>query len=149
MRAVHKHLGEAPAGAAADHALQRVRAHADGQRWSEMFELLYGNAGIALGALHAGDLELAVLAVTPYLQTADPTPDGVNWAVRPGPARSHHIAHGTLGIVYALAAVSASTGRAELLDVALAGASDVVARHEGSPRLVIAWTAWCWPRLAR
>ncbi|MDQ2881016.1 MAG: hypothetical protein M3Y48_07115 [Actinomycetota bacterium] len=29
-----------------------------------MFELLAGNAGIALGALPAGDVELAVLAVT-------------------------------------------------------------------------------------
>jgi hypothetical protein len=98
-----------------------------------MFELLAGNAGIALGALHAGDIELAVLAVTPYLQTADPTPGGVNWAVRPSSARSHHIAHGTLGIVYALVAVAAATGRAELLDVALAGASDVVARNEAGP----------------
>jgi hypothetical protein len=133
LRAVSDHLGDAPAGAAADRALDRVRAHFDGQRWSGMFELLYGNAGIALGALHAGDIELALVAVTPYLHTADPTPGGVNWAVRPTPARSHHIAHGTLGIVYALAAVAAATGRTELLEVALAGASDVVARHEGEP----------------
>jgi hypothetical protein len=49
-----------------------VRAHFDGQRWSEMFELLYGNAGIALGALHAGDIELALVAVTPYLDTRGP-----------------------------------------------------------------------------
>jgi hypothetical protein len=133
LRAVSDHLGDTPAGAAADRALDRVRAHFDGQRWSGMFELLYGNAGIALGALHAGDIELALVAVTPYLHTADPTPGGVNWAVRPTPARSHHIAHGTLGIVYALAAVAAATGRTELLEVALAGASDVVARHEGEP----------------
>jgi len=133
LRAVHNRLGDAPAGAAADHALDRVRAHFDGQRWGDMFELLAGNAGIALGALHAGDVELAVLAVTPYLQTADPTPGGVNWAVRPSPARSHHIAHGTLGIVYALAAVAATTRRAELLEAALAGASDVVARNEAEP----------------
>ena len=133
LRAVHDRLGDAPAGAAADHALDRVRAHFDGQRWGDMFELLAGNAGIALGALHAGDVELAVLAVTPYLQTADPTPGGVNWAVRPSPARSHHIAHGTLGIVYALAAVAATTRRAELLEAALAGASDVVARNEAEP----------------
>ncbi|HEY6422519.1 MAG TPA: lanthionine synthetase LanC family protein [Pseudonocardiaceae bacterium] len=133
LRAVHERLGDAGAGDAADHALDRVRAHFDGQRWSPMFELLAGNAGIALGALHASDVELAVLAVTPYLQTADPTPGGVNWAVRPSPARSHHIAHGTLGIVYALAAVAAATERAELLEVALAGASDVTARNEAQP----------------
>jgi hypothetical protein len=91
--------------AAADRALGRVRDRFDGQRWNEMFELFMGNAGIGLGALHAGDLDLAVTAVAPYLTTADPTAWGVNWAVRPSPARSHHIAHGTLGIVYALASV--------------------------------------------
>ncbi len=53
-----------------------------------MFELLFGNAGIGLGALAAGDVELAVAAVTPYLSTADPTAHGVNWPVRPTPARS-------------------------------------------------------------
>ena len=96
--------------AAADRALTRVRSRFDGQRWSEMFELLMGNAGIGLGALHAGDLDLAVMAVSPYLTTADRTPSGVNWAVRPAPARSHHIAHGTLGIVYALASIGDAAG---------------------------------------
>jgi hypothetical protein len=52
-----------------------------------MFELLGGNAGIALGA------------------------------------RSHHIAHGTLGIAYALAAVGAAAGRRDLIELALAGPS--------------------------
>jgi len=49
--------------AAAAQALNRVRDRFDGQRWNEMFELFMGNAGIGLGALHAGDLDLAVLAV--------------------------------------------------------------------------------------
>jgi hypothetical protein len=98
-----------------------------------MFELLGGNAGIALAALYAGDVELAVLAAEPYLRSADPTPGGVNWAVRPGPARSHHIAHGTLGIVYALAAVGAAAGRRDLTELALAGAADVVTRDEEGP----------------
>ncbi|HET9257872.1 MAG TPA: hypothetical protein VFO16_22095 [Pseudonocardiaceae bacterium] len=114
-------------------ALDRVHAHFDGQRWSEMFELLGGNAGIALGAPPAGDTELAVLAVTPYLRTADPTPNGVNWAVRLSPARSHHIAHGTLGLVYAQTSVAVTTGHAELLGMALAGVADVVARNEAGP----------------
>jgi hypothetical protein len=98
-----------------------------------MFELLAGNAGIALGALQAGDTGLALLAVEPYLLTADPTPGGVNWAVRPSPPRSHHLAHGTLGIVYALAAVGAATGRDDLAGLARAGAADVVARNEAGP----------------
>jgi hypothetical protein len=114
----------------ADRALDRVRDRFDGQRWNEMFELFMGNAGIALGALHAGDLDLAVVAVTPYLTTADRTPGGVNWPVRPSPARSHHIAHGTLGIVYALAAVGHAAGRQDMVDMALAGAADVVSRND-------------------
>jgi hypothetical protein len=133
LRAVHAQLGDAPAGLAAARALDRVRSRFDGQRWGEMFELLGGNAGIALGALHAGDAGLAVLAAEPYLRTADPTPGGVNWAVRPSPPRSHHIAHGTLGIVYALAAVGAAAGRPDLTELALAGAADVVARNEAGP----------------
>ncbi|HZX03394.1 lanthionine synthetase LanC family protein [Kribbella sp.] len=120
-------LGDA---AAAQRALDRVRDQFDGQRWNEMFELLVGNAGIGLGALQAGDLDLAVTAVTPYLSTADKTPYGVNWAVRPSPARSHHIAHGTLGIVHALAAVGRAAGRDDLIELALEGAADVAGRNE-------------------
>jgi len=102
-------------------------------RWEHWTGLLARRGpGIALGALHAGDVELAVLAVTPYLQTADPTPGGVNWVVRSSPARSHHIAHGTLGIAYVLA-VGAATGYRELTELAVAGAADVVARDEAGP----------------
>ena len=119
--------------AAADRALDRIRRRFDGQRWNEMFELFMGNAGIGLGALHAGDLDLAVMAVAPYLTSADRTPWGVNWAVRPSPARSHHIAHGTLGIVHALAAVGEAAGRQDMIEMALAGASDVAGRNEAGP----------------
>lgn len=117
----------------ADRALARVRASRHGERWNDMFELLVGNAGIALGALHAGDVELAVTAVTPYLTAADRTAHGVNWAVRPSPPRSHHLAHGTLGIVIALAQVGAAAGRHDLVELALAGAADVVGRNEAGP----------------
>ena len=98
-----------------------------------MFELFVGNAGIGLGALYAGDLELAVTAVTPYMTTADRTSYGVNWPVRPSPARSHHLAHGTLGIVFALAAVGDAADRQDLVELALAGAADVVGRNEAGP----------------
>ncbi|MHB1595533.1 MAG: lanthionine synthetase LanC family protein [Streptosporangiaceae bacterium] len=123
-------LGRHPA---ADRALGLVRARFDGQRWNEMFELLMGNAGIGLGALHAGDLDLAVMAVEPYLTSADPTAHGVNWAVRPSPPRSHHVAHGTLGIALALATVGHTAGRADMIELALAGAADVVGRNEAGP----------------
>jgi len=115
---------------AADLALARTRDRFDGQRWNDMFELFVGNAGIGLAALIAGDPELAIGAVTPYLAAADRTRCGVNWKVRPSPARSHHIAHGTLGIVYALASVGDAVGRDDMVELALAGAADVVSRNE-------------------
>ncbi|GAA1655635.1 hypothetical protein J3R03_003570 [Actinoplanes couchii] len=133
LQAVHTRLGDPTAERAATRALDHVRKRFDGQRWGPMFELLFGNAGIALGALHTANLDLAVLAAEPYLITADPTPGGVNWPVRPSPPRSHHIAHGTLGIVHALAAVGAATTRTDLTDLALAGAADVITRNEAGP----------------
>lgn len=118
---------------AARGALRRVATRREGDRWGPMFELLSGNAGIGLAALSSGDLDLAVSAVTPYVQSAIRTEHGVNWAVRPTPPRSHHIAHGTLGIVYALASIGHAADRPELVDLALAGAADVVGRNEAGP----------------
>ncbi len=118
---------------AADRALAIVRDRFDGTRWNGMFELLMGNAGIALGALHAGDVGLAVSALEPYLSCADPTAHGVNWAVRPSPPRSHHMAHGTLGIAYALAEVGRSAGRIDMIDLAILGANDVASRNDLGP----------------
>ena len=43
------------------------------------------------------------------------------------------MAHGTLGIAYALAAVGAAAGRGDLIEMALAGAADVVSRDEAGP----------------
>ncbi|MFF8974772.1 lanthionine synthetase LanC family protein [Streptomyces sp. NPDC014995] len=134
LRAVHRELGDGAAGAAAGRALARVRSRFDGTRWGELFELMGGNAGIGLGALALGDPELAVLALEPYARTAEATAAGVQWAHRPGVrARLHHVSHGTLGIVYGLAAVGAATGRTDLVDLARAGAADVVARDEAGP----------------
>ncbi|MFB7493361.1 lanthionine synthetase LanC family protein [Streptomyces sp. NPDC056161] len=135
LRAVHDTLGDPAADAAADRALTHVRSRFDGTRWGDLFELMGGNAGIGLGALVAGDAELAVLAMEPYLRTAEQTPAGVHWAHRTGvDSRLHHISHGTLGIVLALARVGHATGRADLLELALAGAADIVARDEAGPR---------------
>lgn len=72
LRAVHHRLGDPASGTAATRALNRVRQGFDGRRWGPMFELLFGNAGIALGALHAGGLDLAVLAVEPYRENGGP-----------------------------------------------------------------------------
>jgi lantibiotic modifying enzyme len=134
LRAVHSLLGDRAADRTAGRALDLVRSRLDGERWGDQFELIGGNAGIALGALASGDLDLAVLAVTPYLRTAEVTADGVQWEVLAGlPARFHHVSHGTLGIVYALAAVGHAASRPDLIELALAGAADVVSRNEAGP----------------
>jgi lantibiotic modifying enzyme len=139
LQAVHEELGDPLARANALKAMELVHARFDGERWSDQFELLGGNAGIALGALRVGDLDLAVIAVTPYIQRAEQTVAGINWEVREGiPARLHHISHGTLGIVEALAAVGAAAKRPDLIDLALAGASDVVSRNESDDGFLVA-----------
>jgi Lanthionine synthetase C-like protein len=122
------------ARAAAMRGLADVRAAFDGERWGDAYELMFGNAGIGLAALRLGDAELAEAAVTPYLRTAEATAFGQTWEQRRGqPARWHHISHGTLGIAYALAVVGTAVGRRDLVDAALAGVADVVARDEAGP----------------
>ncbi|MET9195797.1 lanthionine synthetase LanC family protein [Streptomyces olivaceus] len=134
LRTLQEELGDPAAGAAADRALALVRSRFDGTRWGSLFELMGGNAGIGLGALLTGDPDLAVLALEPYLRTAEQTANGVHWAHRPDTdARLHHLSHGTLGIAVALARVGAATGRTDLLDLGLTAVRDVVARDEAGP----------------
>lgn len=133
LQSVYEVLGDADAGASAMQIVDRVRERFDGERWGDLFELLGGNAGIALGALRLGDIELATIAITPYVERAEPTAAGVNWPHRIGAtSRLHHVSHGTLGIVAALAAVGDATRRADFIEVALAGAADVVSRNEST-----------------
>ncbi|MET9824283.1 lanthionine synthetase LanC family protein [Streptomyces sp. NPDC006349] len=134
LRTVHTELGDTASGEAADRALRLVRSRFDGTRWGELFELMGGNAGIGLGALLAGDPDLAVLAVEPYLRTAEQTPAGVHWPHRTGVvSRLHHISHGTLGIALGLARVGAAAGRGDLVELALTAVADVVSRDEAGP----------------
>ena len=122
------------ARSAARRGLERVRAGFDGERWNDSYELLFGNAGIALAALRVGDADLAEAAITSYLRTAEPTPYGQTWEhLRGRPTRWHHVAHGTMGIAYALAATGTALGRGDLMDAALAGVADVAARNEAGP----------------
>lgn len=138
LQAVHEVLGDSLARANALKVLELVHNRFDGERWSDQFELLGGNAGIGLGALRVGDIDLAVMAVTPYIHQAERTKTGINWEVREGtPARFHHISHGTLGIVEALAAVGAASKRPDLIDLALAGALDVVSRNESEDGFLV------------
>ncbi|MEU0410038.1 lanthionine synthetase LanC family protein [Streptomyces griseorubiginosus] len=134
LHTLHTEFGDTASGTAADHAMALVRSRFDGERWGELFELMGGNGGIGLAALAVGDPEFAVRAVEPYLRVAEHTEWGVTWPWRPGPEpRMHHMSHGTLGIAYALTRIGYATGRADLVETALAGVADVVARDEGGP----------------
>ncbi|MGA7987008.1 MAG: lanthionine synthetase LanC family protein [Candidatus Dormiibacterota bacterium] len=127
LSAVARVLGDEKAGAASRRALEIVRSRFDGQRWNEFTELFNGHAGIALGALAAGDLDLAVLAGDALVSLAEPTDAGVNWTVWEGlGSRVHNMAHGTVGIAFALAAVGNAAAREDLVGIALAGTEDVL-----------------------
>ncbi|MFD6287617.1 lanthionine synthetase LanC family protein [Streptomyces sp. NPDC060205] len=134
LQGVHRVLGDSAAGASADRALEVLRSRYDGAGWNDWFELVVGNAGIALAALECGDLDLAQLAVDRYTRTAEPTAAGVQWEIQTGRLhRMLHLSHGTLGIVHALASVGRAADRPDLIDLALAGAADVVSRNEAGP----------------
>jgi lantibiotic modifying enzyme len=134
LNAVADVLGDNDSRVAATRALAVVREEFDGRRWGEFFELLLGNAGIATAALACGDVDLAVRAVEPYVDAAEPTTRGVQWEPRQDSTyRMHHFSHGTLGVAYALAAVGDAAGRADLTELALAGVADVLPRNEDAP----------------
>ncbi|HVC04977.1 MAG TPA: lanthionine synthetase LanC family protein [Candidatus Acidoferrales bacterium] len=131
LSAAERALGDAESGVASRKALDIVRSRFDGERWNVYTELLYGHAGIALGALAAGDIDLAMLAADGLVSLAEPTDAGVQWTVWQGLGhRLHNMAHGTVGIAYALAAVGAATDRADFLATALAGTRDVLSLAE-------------------
>jgi lantibiotic modifying enzyme len=131
LHALEQGLGDARAGAASRRALDIVRSRFDGQRFNIYAELLYGHPGIALGALAVGDLDLAVMACDGLASLAEPTDVGVHWTVwEGGDHRLHNMAHGTVGIAYALAAVGHATGRNDFVDLALAGTQNVLSLSE-------------------
>jgi len=79
LQSVHEVLGDSLARTSVVRAMELVLDRFDGERWSDQFELLGGNAGIALGALRVGDIDLALIAVAPYVESAETTSAGVNW----------------------------------------------------------------------
>jgi lantibiotic modifying enzyme len=124
LRATGEALGTREFDSAVETAVQLVRSRCQDRRWGDFYELLGGNAGIALGALALGEPELALLAVEHYRHTAEPTAGGVTWQTGAMfESRLHHISHGTLGIALALAATGSATAEPALNDLALAGLS--------------------------
>jgi lantibiotic modifying enzyme len=140
LSAVERALGDADAGIASRRALDTVKSRFDGERWNVYTELLYGHAGIALGALAAGDLDLAVMAADGLVSLAEPTDAGVQWTVWQGLGhRLHNMAHGTVGIAYALAAVGAATDHADFIATAMEGTREVLslAENDGGDGFIV------------
>ncbi|GLZ77656.1 hypothetical protein Afil01_24630 [Actinorhabdospora filicis] len=131
---IAERYGDEGCAKTAERIMDRVRERFDGRRFTEHFELMSGNAGFALAALVLGDADFAVRALQAYVDEAIVTGDRVNWLRRDDAGEIvHHHAHGTLGVVHALAVVGHATGRADLVDLAARGAADVIARDEQAP----------------
>jgi lantibiotic modifying enzyme len=131
LAAIGEQMDDRSLTAAAKRGMAVVRDRFDGERWSINFELLLGNAGIGLAALAVGDLDLATLAVSPYVATAERTAHGVQWETRIDTLpRLHHVSHGTLGVALALLRVCVAAQRPDFVDLAQAAVSDVVSRNE-------------------
>jgi len=133
LKAVRDLLGDEEAGLAAGRAMERVRARLEGPEWEDDFDMMTGNGGIAMGALHFGDRELALRAAEPHLAGAIPTADGLTWRFLDSEWTYHHLSHGTLGNAYALITTGHALGREDLFQAGLAGVADVVARNEAGP----------------
>ncbi|TQL75636.1 lanthionine synthetase-like protein [Stackebrandtia endophytica] len=134
LRAVGDLLDDEPSRNAVPRALTLLRRRFDGVGWNKFVELMLGNAGIGLAALHLNDLELAVSAMEPFPTTGVPTSGGTAWYLTTDGSSAellHHVSHGTLGMAQALAAVGHAAARPDLMDAARAGIGDVMARNHG------------------
>ncbi|WP_327397108.1 lanthionine synthetase LanC family protein [Streptomyces phaeochromogenes] len=80
LQGVHRVLGDTAAGASAERALDVLRSRYDGEGWNDYYELIAGNAGIAVAALECGDLDLADVLVADLAARARTDGDGVRWS---------------------------------------------------------------------
>ncbi|MEV0648320.1 lanthionine synthetase LanC family protein [Phytomonospora sp. NPDC050363] len=141
LRAVGERLDDSASRAAVAPALAKVGELAENGRWAGMVEILYGNAGVILGALVCGDLALAVTAAESMAAEAERTEHGVNWRIRAdSPRHVRHMAHGAVGNAFALASAGAAADRPDLTELALAAVAEVLSHDEadGPEGLLIA-----------
>jgi lantibiotic modifying enzyme len=101
-----------------------------GVQWTDVTDIIGGNAGIGLFLLYAHATfqdefarTLAVKAADRLVELGRPEHGGLHWAMDPRfPRRMPNFSHGTAGIAYFLAAVYDVTRDRKYLDAALAGA---------------------------
>jgi lantibiotic modifying enzyme len=151
---------------AAKKTAERIRALAKpagkGVEWSDVTDIVGGSAGTGLFLLYAAKeldepayRDLAVKAGHRLVELARKDAAGEKWAMTPSFARlMPNFSHGTAGIAYFLATLSAETGEEVFLDHAIAGAKYLqsVAKTEGDICLIfhnepdgkgLHYLSWC------
>ena len=117
-----------------------------GVQWSEVTDIIAGNAGTGLFLLHAGKqlnddraTKLAARAADRLIEVGIPEHGGLKWAMDPKFARlMPNFSHGTAGIAYFLARTYEETKQRKYLDAALSGARylQAIAKTEGDICLI-------------
>lgn len=124
----------------------RAQAAGAGVQWSEVTDIIGGNAGTGLFLLHAatylGDpaaRPLAAKAADRLIEVGIPEHGGLKWMMEPTFARlMPNFSHGTAGIAYFLARVYEETKDRKYLDASLAGARylQAIAKTDGDICLI-------------
>lgn len=125
---------------------ERASTTGAGAQWSEVTDIIAGNAGTGLFLLHAGsqlgDAEatgLAARAADRLIEVGIPEHGGLKWAMDPKFARlMPNFSHGTAGIAYFLARVYEETKAQKYLAASLAGAKylQAIAKTDGNICLI-------------
>ena len=141
----------------------RAVAAGAGVQWSDVTDIIGGNAGTGLFLLHAaqqfadpGATALARRAADRLIDVAIAEHGGLKWPMDPKfPRQMPNFSHGTAGIAYFLARVYEGTGERKYLDAALAGAKYLQAiaktdgdmcliQHNNQPQgLELYYLGWC------
>lgn len=125
---------------------ERATPAGSGMQWSEVTDIIGGNAGTGLFLLHAGRAlddagatTLAARAADRLIEVAIPEHGGLKWMMDPKFARlMPNFSHGTAGIAYFLARTYEVTRDRKYLDAALAGARylQAIAKTDGDVCLI-------------
>ena len=141
---------------------ERAQPTGAGVQWSEVTDIIGGNAGTGLFLLHAAKYLddpaarlLAAKAADRLIEAAIPEHGGLKWMMEPKFARlMPNFSHGTAGIAYFLARVYEETKDQKYLDASLAGArylqaiaktdGDICLIHHNQPQgLELYYLGWC------
>jgi lantibiotic modifying enzyme len=151
---------------AARRAAERIRSRARpagaGIEWNDTTDIIGGSAGTGLFLLYAAKeldepayRDLAIKAGARLIELARKDAGGEKWAMSPKFARlMPNFSHGTAGIAYFLATLSAETGDEKFMTHALAGAKYLqsVAKTDGDMCLIfhnepdgkdLYYLSWC------